>query len=195
MKINPFDPGFFYSEDLKTLGFKFIGENVSIAKNTTIVGLNNISIGNNVRIDSGTLIVANTGSLSIENYVHISAHCHLACAGGILMKSFSGLSQGVKIFTITDNLSEPALTNPTTPKKYFKPKVDKVELSKHVIIGTGSVIMPGVTIGEGSAVGALSYVNKSLGSWGIFGGIPAKKLKERDKALLDREKEINFNSN
>ena len=62
-------------------------------------------------------------------------------------------------------------------------------------MGTGSVIMPGVTIGEGSAVGALSYVNKSLGSWGIFGGIPAKKLKERDKALLDREKEINFNSN
>ncbi len=190
---NPFDQGYFNSDDLNKFGFKNIGKNVSVAKNTTIIGLENISIGNNVRIDSGTIIAAKSGFLEIENFVHISAYCHLACKGGIRMKSFSGLSQGVKIYTITDNLSEPVLTNPTTPKKYFKPKVDKVELSKHVIIGTGSVIMPGVTIGEGSAVGALSYVNKSLGSWGIFGGIPAKKLKERDKALLEQEKEINLN--
>jgi galactoside O-acetyltransferase len=59
-----------------------------------------------------------------------------------------------------------------------------------VIIGANSVILPDVTINEGSSVGAMSLVNKTLNSWGIFCGVPVKKLKNRSKHLLKLEKEF-----
>ena len=189
-KINPFDTGYYNSEQLIKFGFNKVGDNVSIAKNCTIIGLENISIGSNVRIDSGTLIAATKGSLILENYIHISAHCHLACTGGLIMRSFSGLSQGVKVFTVTDNFSEFHLMNPTIPSQYFKPEIKSIVLEKHVIIGSGSVVMPGVTIGEGSTVGALSFIKKSLEPWGVYAGVPVRKLKSREKNLLDDEKDL-----
>ena len=57
-----------------------------------------------------------------------------------------------------------------------------------MIIGANSVILPKVTIKEGSAVGALSLVNKSLDAWGIYFGSPAKRFKSRSKNILKLEK-------
>ena len=56
------------------------------------------------------------------------------------------------------------------------------------MIGSGSVIFPGVIIGMGSSVGALSLVTKPLNKWGVYFGIPVKKLKSRNKILLEKEK-------
>ena len=63
-------------------------------------------------------------------------------------------------------------------------------MSKALIIGANSVILPNVTIKEGSSVGALSLVTKSLESWYVYFGIPVKKLKKRSKNLLDLEKQF-----
>ena len=59
-----------------------------------------------------------------------------------------------------------------------------------MIIGTQSVILPDVTIGEGSSVGAMSLVNRSLEPWGVYFGVPARRLKERSKDLLELEKMV-----
>jgi galactoside O-acetyltransferase len=64
-----------------------------------------------------------------------------------------------------------------------------VTLERHVIVGANAVILPGVTIGEGSAVGALSLVNTSLPPWGIYAGTPARKINDRSRRLLDLEAE------
>lgn len=56
-----FDPGYYSDADLKNAGFRKLGNNVSIAKNCTIIGIKNILIGDNVRIDgycSGLIIAA-----------------------------------------------------------------------------------------------------------------------------------------
>jgi acetyltransferase-like isoleucine patch superfamily enzyme len=53
-------------------------------------------------------------------------------------------------------------------------KKGKVVIERNAKIGTHSVIMPGVTIGENTIVGAFSYVNKSLPENVIAYGIPAK---------------------
>ena len=76
------------------------------------------------------------------------------------------------------------MTNPTIPVKYKNVSGGSVILEKHVIIGTGTSIMPNVIIGEGSAVGSMSLVNHSLDSWGIYAGIPCRRMKERKKELL-----------
>jgi acetyltransferase-like isoleucine patch superfamily enzyme len=187
---HPFNQGYFESEELRKFGFKSVGENVKIAKNTTIIGLNNISLGNNIRIDGNVIISAYSGSLTLGNYIHIGGSCHLSCAGGIALKDFSGLSQGVKIHSGTDDYTGKSLTNPTVPHKYLKVKIAPVLLGKHVIVGSNSVILPGVTIGDGSSVGALSLVTKSLDEWGVYFGAPAKKLKARSKDMLKLEDEL-----
>lgn len=45
-------------------------------------------------------------------------------------------------------------------------------------IGTGAVILPGLTIGEGAVVGANSVVTKNVAPYTIVGGAPAHKIKE-----------------
>ena len=59
---------------------------------------------------------------------------------------------------------------------------------KYVIVGSNSIIMSGVTIGEGSSVGALSYVNKNLESWCVYDGKPIRKICKRKKNMLDKYK-------
>ncbi|MNP64306.1 dTDP-4-amino-4,6-dideoxy-D-glucose acyltransferase [compost metagenome] len=63
-------------------------------------------------------------------------------------------------------------------------------MERHVIVGTNAVIFPGVTLAEGCAVGAMSLVTKSTVPWGIYTGIPAKRIKERSRELLKRESEF-----
>jgi acetyltransferase-like isoleucine patch superfamily enzyme len=187
---NPFNQGYYETDELRTFGFKSVGKNVKIAKNTTIIGLNNIELGNNIRIDGNVVIAAYAGSLILGNYIHIGGGCHLSCAGRIVLEDFSGLSQGVKIYSVTDDYSGHSLTNPTVPQKFLNVKIAPVVLKKHVIVGSGSVILPGVVVGEGSSIGALSLVTKSLDVWVIYFGTPARKLKARSKRLLQLENEL-----
>ena len=188
---NPFDPGYFSELELKQVGFKSLGNNVLIAKNCTILGLANIEIGDNVRIDGYSSIIATDGgSLRLGSFIHIGGHCFLSAGDGIVMEDFSGLSQGVRIYSRSDDYSGQYLTNPTIPKKFSGGTRGKVTLCRHVIVGSGSVILPRVTIEEGSSIGALSLVSKSLASWGIYVGRPAKKIKNRSRNLLELETQL-----
>lgn len=186
---NPFFTGYYHANELRTFGFKAIGNNVKIAKNCTIIGLEHISIGNHVIIDSFCSIIASgPGELQLGSYIHIGAFCHLLANDGIEMKDFSGLSQGVKIYSKTDDYSGHSMTNPTVPSKYKNLKKGKVVIGEHVIIGANSILLPNITIGDGVSIGALSLVSTSLDSWTIFMGNPLKKIiKRSNKLLLKKE--------
>ena len=107
------------------------------------------------------------------------------------MDDFSGLSSRVVIYATSNDYSGESLTNPTVPAKYkAADKNMPVHLGKHVIVGAASVILPGVTIGEGSSVGALSLCSKSLDGWGVYAGSPARRIKDRSRRLLSLEEEL-----
>lgn len=183
---NPFNTGYYTEKDLSNSGFKSIGYNVKIAKNCTIIGLDNISIGNNVVIDSYcTICAAGGGTLEIGSFVHVGGYCLLSAGDGIILEDFSGLSQGVKIYSRSDDYSGKYLTNPTVPEKYTGFTKGPVKLHQYVIIGAESIILPNVTIGEGSSVGALSLVSRNLPEWGMFSGHPLRRLGDRSKKLLE----------
>jgi Acetyltransferase (isoleucine patch superfamily) len=76
------------------------------------------------------------------------------------------------------------------PDKYKNEIKKEVVIRRHVIVGTHSVIMPGVILGEGTSVGAMSLIRKSTEAWSIYAGIPAKKIKDRSRDLLELEKEF-----
>lgn len=183
---------FFSEKELKQFKFKSIGKNVFIKKNVGMFFIENISIGNNVRIDDNVIIVASkkNSSVKIGNYIHIASNCYLAGSDGIDMMDFTTLAPGVLIFSGSDDYSGKKLTNPMVGNPYVGGKSGKVTLCKHVIIGAGSVVLPDVTIKQGSSVGALSLVNKDLNPWGVYSGIPAKKIKSRYKDVLKLEKKF-----
>lgn len=60
-------------------------------------------------------------------------------------------------------------------------KQGKIVLKKNCKVGTHSVIMPGVTIGENAVIGAFSFVNQSVPDNAIAAGVPARVLSTLDK--------------
>lgn len=188
---NPFNTDYYTEKDLANAGFKSIGYNVKIARNCTIMGLNNISIGNNVIIDAYcTICAVGDGILEIGSFVHIGGYCLLSAGDGIFINDFSGLSQGVKIYSRSDDYTGKYLTNPTIPEKFKGVTRGAVTLQAYVIIGAESIILPNVTIGEGSSIGALSLVNRDLPEWGMFLGHPLRRLGDRSKDLLELQCEF-----
>ncbi|MGG1944707.1 acyltransferase [Trinickia sp. NRRL B-1857] len=184
------NPGYWTESDLVSAGFPSLGRNIQIARNCTIVGAQNIYVGDDVRIDGPSVLSAASGHIRIGRYVHIGGMCFLAGAGGIDMEDFSGLSQGVRIYSASDDYSGDALTNPTVPRRYLNVTIARVRLGRHSIVGSGTVILPGCDIGEGASIGAMSLVKKSLAPWGIYGGTPARFIRKRSQRLLSLEAEL-----
>ena len=174
-------------EAIESLGFFSVGENVQISDKASFYGASQISLGSNIRIDDFCTLAAGTGGISIGNYVHIAVGSTLIGAGKITMSDFSGLSSRVAIYSSSDDYSGAALTNPTVPSQYTGVTHADVFLGKHVIVGSGSVILPGVTLEEGVAVGALSLVQKNCQAFGIYAGNPVRRIKERKRDLLELE--------
>lgn len=181
---------FYSAEELAQIGFKSVGENVSISRKASFYGVSRISIGSNVRIDDFCVISAGKGGIEIGNYIHIAVYASIMGEGKVVMEDFSGLSSKVAVYSSNDDYSGNSLTNPTVPEKYTGVNHAAVHIGKHVIIGSGSIILPGVTLHEGSAVGALSLVNRDCEEFYIYTGTPARKKVERSRKLLELEKEL-----
>lgn len=184
----------YYTErELVAEGFRQLGTNVRIAPTCTIVAAHNISIGDNVRIDGYcTIVAAGERPVSIGSFVHIGGYCALLAAEGLTMGDFSTLSWGVKLFTRSDDFSGAYMTNPMVPARFTLPTRGAVVLGRHVVVGAGSILLPGIDIGEGAAVGAMSLVRGDLRPWTISAGIPAKLVKQRQRGLLDLEKAMSL---
>lgn len=181
---NPFDQGYFKSDELRAFGFARVGEGSAIARTCTIVGLENIRIGDFVRIDGFTTIVASGGPLRIGNHVHICSGCVLGARGEIELADFSSLSHGVRLLSAIDDFSGRSMTNSTLPEDVLAVQAAPIRIGRYVPIGSGSIILPGASIGEGAAVAAMSVVNRPLAEWTIYGGNPARELGPRSRDLI-----------
>lgn len=179
---------FFNEKELKNLGFKMCGKNVKISKKASIYGAKDISIGNNVRIDDFCII---SGHIEIGNYIHIAAYTALYGGDkGIFIDNFANLSSRINVYSISDDYSGNTMTNPLIPDKYKNITSEAVHIEKHVIIGAASVVLPGVTLREGSSFGSFSFINHNSEAWSINAGIPFKKIKDRNRNLLNLEKQF-----
>lgn len=182
--MSPFDPGYYTEAELKGFGFRAVGTNVRVAKNCTIVGIANVAFGSNVRIDGNVVITAPSEPVEIGSHVHIGGGSFLLGAGGISIGDYCTTSQGVKLYSTSDDYSGAFMTNPTVPTPLTDVTTARVVLEQHVIIGSTSVVLPGCVLGEGASVGALSLVKDSLAPWGIYAGVPARLIKPRSRELL-----------
>lgn len=175
-------------DQLREAGFKRLGKNVKISEKASIYNPELIEVGDNSRVDDFCVL---SGKLVIGKYCHITPMCLVAGgAPGIYFSDFCTLAYGVKVFAQSDDYSGLTLTNSLIPAKYKLEKRKAVSLGRHVIIGAGSVVFPGVSIAEGCAVGAMSLVNRGTKPWGVYVGNPARRVKERKQDMLELEKQF-----
>ena len=176
---------FLSQSELAAIGFKSLGKNVKISDKAAIYNADQIEIGDNSRIDDFCVI---SGKIKIGKNIHITVFCNLAGGSeGIVLEDFSTLAYGCHVFTQSDDYGGLALTNSTIPAQYKNEKKLAVKICRHSIIGAKSVIVTGVTLSEGTSVGAMSLVTKTTEEWSIYFGIPAKKIKDRKRELLKLE--------
>lgn len=176
---------------LAQVGFAAVGKNVLISEKASFYRPDNISIGDNVRIDDFCVLSAGEGGIFIGNYIHIAVYTSLIGGGKIELSDFCNLSSRVSIYSSNDDYSGEFMTNPMVPSQLTSVTYADVLLKKHVIVGSGSVILPGVVLEEGVAIAALSFVNKNCCSFGIYAGTPVRKVGERKRNLLALEGDVN----
>jgi galactoside O-acetyltransferase len=178
---------FLNKEQIEKMGFKSVGVNVCISDKASIYDANQIEIGDHSRIDDFCVI---SGKVIIGRNVHIAVFCNVAGGDkGIEFEDFSGLAYGCHVFTQSDDYSGRTLTNPTVPDKFKKEFKKAIVIGRHSIVGTNSLIFPGVVLAEGTSVGALSMVTKSTEEWSVYFGQPARRIKGRCRELLKLEEE------
>lgn len=120
-------------------------------------------------IKEGKLTKWNWLVQGVENFklgkeTDIGAFSYLNSVEGIIIEDYVQIGGGVKIYSI-DTISN---------------KKGRVILKRNCKIGANSVIMPGVTIGENSVIGALSFVNRDMPDNVVAYGCPAKVIKKLD---------------
>ena len=169
--------------ELQALGVRF-GRNVAVHRTVEFFGADRITLGSNVRIDCFCVITADEPVI-IGSHVHLAAAVSIFGNAGVEIGDFCGLSNRVSIFSASDDYADGFLTNPMIPDRFKRMRTGKVILQPHAIVGCGSVIMPGVTLERGVAVGALSFVNKSVPEFLIVSGQPVRRVGLRQRERLD----------
>lgn len=180
----------FYSrEELLALGLKSVGEEVYIGRNTILYNPDQLSIGHDVRIDDFTII---SGKVTLGNYIHISHFCGLyGGTEGIIMEDFSGLSSKVTVYATSDDYTGASMTNPMVSHIYKPGAINKAtQIAKHSIVGCNSVVLAGVIVSEGCAVGTMTLCNRSTEPWGIYTGVPAQRRRERLRDIEQLEQQF-----
>ncbi|WDB75966.1 acyltransferase [Escherichia albertii] len=182
--------GLLSRNQLEALGFKSLGENIKISDKASIYGASNITLGDNIRIDDFCVISSGAGGIFIGNHIHIAIYSSIIGQGKVTLSDFSNISSRVSIYSSNDDYSGSALTSPVVSPRFTNVMNGEVYLGKHVIVGSGSIILPNSIINEGVAIGALSMVKGELEPFTIYAGNPLRKIRERKRILLSLEKEF-----
>ena len=161
------------------------GENVFISANVEIRRPNLVSVGSHTAIDTGFYL---TVQADIGDYIHIAPYVTaIGGAKGILtMGHFTTIAAGSRIVCVSDNHLGDGLVGPTIPEPYCdSQKNAPVIMERFSSIGTNAVVLPGVTLAEGSVIGACSLATRSTEPWTIYAGVPARpvKVRPRDKMI------------
>ena len=171
------------------------GEDVYIDEGSLIKNPDEVVVGSHVAIDKGVIV---STKLHVGDYVHVAPY--VVFIGGkkskVILKDYSFVAAGTKIVEGSEDYTGLGLIGPTIPEEYREINYSTITFEKFSGCGVNCSIMPGVTFGEGSILGANSLATKDLEPWTIYVGSPARPVKKRKKdIILKNEKDINEKRN
>jgi len=160
----------------KISDFKTIGENVVFESGVLIFHPGTISFGSNIYIGHNSILKGYFNSvMEIGSNTWIGQGCFFHSAGNIFIGETVGIGPMVRILTSyhKETLADlPIMQYPID----FKP----VRIEDGADIGIGAIILPGVTIGRNSIVGAGSVVTKDVKPYSVVAGVPARLIRTRE---------------
>lgn len=176
--------------ELKSFGFKYLGQNVLISRYSRIYTPHKISIGDNVRIDDFAIL---SGKITLGSFVHIANFASITGGiEGVELGDFCGLSSYAKIYASSDNFYNGNLVGPCVLEEFRAVIHKKVKLTRHCHIGSHSLVLPGSHFEMGATLGAMSLnMGRKLKEWSYYFGNPAKKIYDIDSnKVLEKEAQI-----
>ncbi len=145
-----------------------LGQNVDISRE---VSLNHIVTGKNGKIrDFSILFGSESAPLTIGDDFFVGVHCYFNGIAGLTIGSRVTIAHGCMIFTDSGPNTSPIL------QKTFPIVAKPVSIGDDVWIGAGAMILPGVTIGNRSVIGAGSVVKDDVPEGTVVAGAPAKEI-------------------
>ena len=162
----------------KLSDFREIGSNVIFESGVLVFHPENIVLGSNIYIGHNTILKGYyKGILQIKSNTWIGQGCFFHSAGEITIGESVGIGPMVKILTSShqDQDSDPPIID--QPIEFLP-----VTIEDNADIGIGSILLPGVTIGKNSIIGAGSVVTRNIPENAIAYGNPAKTIRVRDKS-------------
>lgn len=160
---------------------KRVGRNCLFDVGLRIVGGHNISVGEFTWIDAYVSLSALFGPISIGKRIHVAPNA-LILAGdeGIEIQDYVAIGAGSQIYGHSETAKDgKRMSGPMVPWRYKSFHYGKVTLEKDCFLGAGSIVLPGMTVGEGAVVGAGSIVTRDVSPWSIVFGAPARVLGRR----------------
>jgi acetyltransferase-like isoleucine patch superfamily enzyme len=158
-----------------------LGEDVFMNSNVEITRPELCRIGNHVAIDYGFYC---TTKLTIGDYVHISPH--VAVIGGkntsLTVEDFCFLSVGSKYICGSETFKGEGLIGPLIPEEFQdEQQLWPITLCRFSGALANSVVLPGVTMAEGSVLGANSLLKEDTEPWTVYAGNPARPIRKRSE--------------
>jgi galactoside O-acetyltransferase len=153
-----------------------------------------VSVGKHSNLDWGVYC---TTALHLGDYVHLAAQCSIigGANASLMMHHFSTLGVGSRVVCASDARGDgEGLVGPAIPwDEHARVDCRPVVFEPLAIGTTGIMVMPGVTLGIGCLIGAGALVLKSTDPWGIYVGVPARKVGERPRAkVLEAAKRLGY---
>jgi galactoside O-acetyltransferase len=129
------------------------------------------------------------------DYIHISPF--VVVIGGekskLILEDFTFIASGTKVVCGSEDYTGGGLIGPTIPEEYRKINYNMVKFERFAGCGVNCSIMPGVTLAEGSILGANSLLTKDTEPWTIYVGSPAKPIKMREKeTIINNAKKLGY---
>lgn len=143
-----------------------------IIRNTAYKRIFKMKIGRNAVIYGGVLF-RNPSKISIGRGTVIGDRCELDGRGGLLIGEHCNFSSEVHIWTAQHD----------PQGEYFDYVKNPVVIGNRCWISSNTIILPGVCVGDGAVLAAGAVLTKDADPYSIYGGVPAKKIGERNKNL------------
>jgi len=158
------------------------GDGVHIATGVGFKHLETFEIGDGVYVGAQCYIQGRfDGTTKIGNHVWIGPQAYFD-ARDLILEDYVGWGPGAKVL----GSSHTALPV-DVPIIRTDLEIRPVRVREGADIGTGSILLPGVTIGKGSIVGAGAVVTRDVPAFAIVAGVPARFVRWRDRSKLSQE--------